>query len=103
MIAELTIEAVFDAYFDCRKAKRNSLNQLRFESELESNLVSLYRDLIKGDYKIGRSTAFVVTRPKIREVWAADFRDRVVHHIIYKAIFSDCLFLYKFILLIISD
>jgi hypothetical protein len=88
MIAELTIEAVFDAYFDCRKAKRNSLNQLRFEAELESNLVSLYHDLINGDYKIGCSIAFVVTHPKIREVWAADFRDRVVHHIIYKAIFD---------------
>lgn len=88
MTAELTIEAVFDAYFDCRKAKRNSINQLRFEADLESNLVGLYRDLVSGEYKIGRSVAFVVTHPKIREVWAADFRDRVVHHIIYKAIFD---------------
>ena len=84
--AHLTIEAVFDAYFDCRRTKRNSINQLRFEADLESNLVALYRDLVNGDYKIGRSVAFVVTRPKIREVWAADFRDRVVHHLIYNAI-----------------
>ena len=34
----LTIEAVFDAYFDCRRTKRNSINQLRFEVDLESNL-----------------------------------------------------------------
>lgn len=86
--AELTIDAVFDAYFDCRKAKRNSINQLKFEVDLESNLVRLYRDLISGNYKIGRSVAFIVTYPKIREVWAADFRDRVVHHIIYRAIFD---------------
>lgn len=83
---ELTIEDVFDAYFDCRKCKRNSINQLRFEANLESNLVSLYRDLKSGDYQIGRSIAFVVTHPKIREIWAADFRDRVVHHVIYNAI-----------------
>ena len=82
----LTIEAVFDAYFDCRKAKRNSINQLRFESDLETNLVRLYDDLCDGSYKIGRSLAFVITHPKIREVWAADFRDRVVHHVIYNAI-----------------
>jgi hypothetical protein len=82
----LTIEAVFDAYFDCRRTKRNSTNQLRFEADLESNLVGLYRDLENGNYKIGRSIAFVVTHPKIREVWAADFRDRVVHHLIYNAI-----------------
>ncbi|MFH1158878.1 MAG: RNA-directed DNA polymerase [Pseudomonadota bacterium] len=86
--AQLTLEAVFDAYFACRKTKRNSINQLRFEADLESNLVSLYRDLVSGDYKIGRSIAFVVTWPKIREVWAADFRDRVVHHVIYRAIFD---------------
>lgn len=82
----VTIEDVFDAYFDCRRTKRNSINQLRFEENLESNLVTLYRDLKSGDYKIGRSIAFVVTYPKIREVWAADFRDRVVHHVIYNAI-----------------
>jgi len=81
-----TIEAVFDAYFDCRKAKRNSINQLRFEVDLEANLVALHRELRSGDYRTGCSVAFVVTHPKIREVWAADFRDRVVHHVIYNAI-----------------
>jgi RNA-directed DNA polymerase len=84
--AELTLEAVFDAYFDCRRTKRNSINQLRFEADLETNLVALYRDLAGGRYEIGRSMAFVVTYPKVREVWAAEFRDRVVHHIIYNAI-----------------
>ncbi len=86
--AELTLESVFDAYFDCRRTKRNSVNQLRFEANLERNLVQLYYDLISGEYRIGRSVAFVITHPKIREVWAADFRDRVVHHVIYKAIFE---------------
>jgi RNA-directed DNA polymerase len=81
-----SIEAVFDAYFDCRTAKRNSITQLRFEFDLEKNLVALHRELCAGNYRIGRSVAFVVTHPKIREVWAADFRDRVVHHIIYNAI-----------------
>jgi RNA-directed DNA polymerase len=86
MDAELTIEAVFDAYFDCRKTKRNSKNQLRFEADLERNLVELYYDLKDGSYEIGPSIAFIITRPKVREVWAADFRDRVVHHVIYNAI-----------------
>lgn len=86
--AKLTLETVFDAYFDCRKTKRNSLNQLRFEVDLEPNIVNLYHDLIAQRYAIGRSVAFVVTHPKIREVWAADFRDRVVHHVVYRAIFQ---------------
>ena len=62
----LTIEDVFDAYFDCRRTKRNSINQLRFEADLENNLVGLYHDLVNGDYKIGCSISFVVTYPKIR-------------------------------------
>lgn len=82
----VTLDDVFDAYFDCRRSKRNSINQLRFEADLEGNLVKLYDDLKWGTYIIGRSSAFVVTHPKIREVWAADFRDRVVHHVIYNAI-----------------
>lgn len=86
--ASLTIDAVFDAYFDCRKSKRNSINQLRFEAELEHNLVDLYDDLASGNYQIGRSITFIITHPKIREVWASDFRDRVVHHVIYNAIFD---------------
>lgn len=35
-----------------------------------------------GTYEIGRSIAFIVTKPKKREVFAADFRDRVVHHLV---------------------
>ena len=81
-----TLEAVFDAYFDCRRTKRNSINQLRFEVDLEENLTLLHRELCNGTYKIGRNVAFIVTHPKIREVWAAEFRDRVVHHLIYNAI-----------------
>ena len=84
--AELTIDSVFDAYFDCRRRKRNTLNQLRFEGGLETNLIQLYRELQDGTYEIGRSLAFVVNYPKIREIWAADFRDRIVHHVICNAI-----------------
>lgn len=48
--------------------------------------MALWRDLVDGRYTIGRSIAFVVRHPKIREVWAADFRDRVVHHLIHIAV-----------------
>lgn len=84
--AELTLESLFDAYFDCRRHKRNTLHQLAFEADLERNLMALWYDLRSGNYQIGRSIAFVVTYPKAREVWAASFRDRIVHHLIYNAI-----------------
>ncbi|GFM89385.1 hypothetical protein PSCICO_47840 [Pseudomonas cichorii] len=53
---------------------------------LERNLINLHNDLIAGRYQPGRSICFVVTRPKAREVWAADFRDRIVHHLLYNRI-----------------
>ncbi|NMY04591.1 RNA-directed DNA polymerase [Pseudomonas sp. WS 5059] len=71
------------AYYDCRRRKRNTASARRFEQELELNLFELYNDLIAGTYRPGRSICFVVTRPKAREVWAAAFRDRVVHHLLY--------------------
>ncbi|MCJ8207681.1 RNA-directed DNA polymerase [Pseudomonas sp. RGM2987] len=54
--------------------------------DLERSLVELHRDLIAGTYRPGRSICFVVTRPKAREVWAAAFRDRIVHQLLYNHI-----------------
>ena len=76
-------EDLVQAYYDCRRSKRNSDSALTFEMNLEQNLIQLHDDLIAGTYQPGRSICFVVTRPKAREVWAAAFRDRVVHHLLY--------------------
>ncbi len=83
------------AYYDCRRSKRNSDSALAFEMDLERNLIQLHDDLIAGTYRPGRSICFVVTRPKAREVWAAAFRDRVVHHLLYNHIGSriECSFI----------
>ena len=43
-------------------------------------------ELAPGSYQPGRSICFVVTHPKPREIWAAKFRDRVVHHLLYNQI-----------------
>lgn len=81
-----SFEDLVVAYFDCRKNKRNTHNALAFEQNLERNLSQLHHELVDGSYRPGRSICFVVTRPKPREVWAADFRDRVVHHLLYNHI-----------------
>lgn len=74
------------AYYDCRRSKRNSASALAFEADLERNLAQLYDELLASTYQPGSSICFVVTRPKAREVWAADFRDRIVHHLLYNRI-----------------
>ena len=75
--------ALLQAYYDCRRTKRNSTSALAFEVNLERNLMELHEELLSGAYRPGRSICFVITRPKPREVWAADFRDRIVHHLLY--------------------
>ena len=84
--AGLSFEDLVTAYFDCRRNKRNTESALAFEQNLERNLVRLYEELQSCTYRPGRSICFVITRPKPREVWAADFRDRIVHHLLYNRI-----------------
>lgn len=84
--AAFSFAELAQAYFDCRQHKRNKSSALTFELNLERNLVQLYKELSVGEYRIGKSICFVITRPKPREVWAADFRDRVVHHLLYNKI-----------------
>ena len=75
-----------EAYLDCRRTKRNSASALAFEFNMERNLRFLFDELASGAYTPGRSKCFVITRPKPREVWAAEFRDRIVHHLLYNHI-----------------
>lgn len=84
--ADFSFEELVKAYFDCRKNKRNTRSALAFEQRLESNLRQLHDELVDGRYRPGRSVCFVITRPKPREVWAATFRDRIVHHLLYNRI-----------------
>lgn len=70
------------AYLDCRKNKRKTINAIKFEMDLERNLAKLQQDLLSRTYEPGRSICFVVTVPKPREIFAAEFCDRVAHHIL---------------------
>lgn len=79
---EIALEDIFQAYYDCRKNKRRTINALAFELNFEQELIRLWREINSGKYRIGRSIAFVVQKPVQREVFAADFRDRIVHHLI---------------------
>jgi len=77
------VEDVFYAYYDCRKEKRNSWSALRFEERLERNLMQLHRELQDGTWKPSRLSCFVITHPRPREIWASEFRDRIVQCVFY--------------------
>lgn len=69
-------------YVECRRHKRNTANALRFEAAQEMNLLALRDALADRSYEPNRSVCFFIQRPKLREIFAADFRDRIVHHVL---------------------
>ncbi len=72
-----------NAYYDARWHKRSKPYQQRFERDAERNLETLCDELLLHNYQPQPSTCFVITDPKKREVFAAQFRDRIVHHLYY--------------------
>lgn len=81
-MSEKLLHDLFQAYYDCRKHKRNTKQVLNFELHLEENIFKLHDEIFNQDYEVSPSTVFIIDRPVKREIFAADFRDRVVHHYI---------------------
>jgi hypothetical protein len=81
-----SFEELVQAEQDCMRTKRNSLSAQEWELHRSRNLLDLFDELQSGAYMPGRSICFVITRPKPREVWAAEFRDRIVHWVLYNRI-----------------
>ena len=77
------LHLLYLAYRDARKHKRNTINQLQFEKNLEHSLFTLAFELYEGSYELSPSICFINELPVKREIIAADFRDRVVHHLLY--------------------
>lgn len=87
-MTKFLLEDLFQAYFDARKNKRNTVNALEFEFNLEENIFQLHQDIINRKYDLKPSICFINQYPVKREIFAADFRDRVVHHFIYNYIYE---------------
>jgi len=80
---QIGLDELFDAYAACRKNKRRTMNALVFELEYEEKLSELLAAINTGAWRPGRSVAFIVERPVKREIFAAPFSDRVVHHLLF--------------------
>lgn len=74
------LASIYEAYYDCQKHKASTAEYLRFRMDMDRWLYELWDDIIHKRYTPFPSTCFVVTVPVPREIFAAHFRDRVVHH-----------------------
>jgi RNA-directed DNA polymerase len=77
---------LFTAYYDARQNKRNTKSALLFERNYESHLLELYENIINRTYEIKPSVCFINYAPVQREIFAAHFSDRIVHHLVYNYI-----------------
>ena len=88
------LESVWEAYHDCLRGKMNSTQALEYMQIADADIPVLARELWTVTYKPGTSTCFLVRYPKWREVFAANFRDRIVHH--WVCLRLEPLFEYRF-------
>lgn len=78
------LDALWLCYDQARKNKRGTADEHKFELNEADNIYRLYLDIIGRSYKVRRSKAFITHNPVIREIFAAQFRDRIVHHLLFE-------------------
>lgn len=71
------------AYYLARYNNKKKRCVLEFEKNLEENLDNLTEVIYNRDYNPKQSFCFIIHEPKIREIFAASFVDRIVHHLYY--------------------
>ena len=77
------VNQLYIAYMEARRHKRDTEDEMRFEFNLPDNIENLADTILKRTYEPSRGIAFIVKNPVVREVFAAPFRDRVVHHLLF--------------------
>lgn len=68
------------AFLKASRGKRHRKDQREFQSNMARELAFLEEGLLSGEYPVGDYTRFVINDPKRREICAASFRERVLHH-----------------------
>lgn len=87
MEKELTFEEIYEAYNLCLKNKKRKMGTYNFvNDELCKNLIELLDVLNERKYVPKQSNCYVITDPALREIYAAQFTDRIVQHLYIKEI-----------------
>lgn len=81
--ARFLLHELWDAYETARKGKKHTIDEHRFELNAMENIIDLRDSILRHFYKPSRGVAFIIHDPVVREIVAAPFRDRVVHHFLY--------------------
>lgn len=74
--------ALWRAYLACRRRKQGTAQAQRYALRLLDHIDNTALALQNRCYRPARSLCFVAIKPKAREIHAARFADRVVHHLL---------------------
>lgn len=79
--------SLYSAFLDARKAKAKRPECVAFEVALGANVHRLHDELVFGQYMPQEYRKFRVYEPKERLIYAPAFRDVVVQHAVYRAVY----------------
>lgn len=87
MASIVTFEELYDAYILCLKNKKKKAGTYNFvNDDICKNLVELLEELNNRKYVPKQSNCYVITDLALREIYAAQFSDRIVQHFYMKEI-----------------
>ena len=75
-----SIENLLRAAHRARRGKSRKPDVEDFFHRVESEVLALHEELMSGTWRPGGYRQFIIHKPKRRQICAAPFRDRVVHH-----------------------
>jgi len=73
---------IYKVYKKCLCSKRKTRNAQRYQIHLLNNLWQTVQQLQQHQWTMGHAIFFIATQPKVREIHAADFAERVVYHLL---------------------
>lgn len=79
LLQRLTLASVRRAYERARRGKTNRPEVIFFSDNLTKNLLAIVDEISQSDYKAGKYRRFTIYEPKVRQILALPFRDRIVH------------------------
>ena len=75
---KLTFQKLLEAHKRASINKTNKPELLKFNIDLETNIINILNSLKKGIYKPGKYREFVVYEPKERKIKSLPYKDRIV-------------------------
>lgn len=74
------VENLLLAYYKARRGKQSKEPVIHYSKNLYSNILKLREELCNESYVVGRYHYFKIFDPKERQICAASFQERVIHH-----------------------